>query len=122
VPPSGNVSDEWSVLVLVRSGSDTGHTADEAYNLASTALDQAITAETTAEQALALAMTGGTNGQAGSAYAFQSFPLWHELHQRAGQHRGKQPAQRETLPRPRLAFLATARLRSTDRITRTIST
>jgi hypothetical protein len=55
-PPSGNISDEWSVLVLVREGDAGGHTADEAYALAETALETAIEV-----------------GQGGSNYSFELF-------------------------------------------------
>jgi hypothetical protein len=55
-PPSGNISDEWSVLVLVREGDAGGHTADEAYALAEEALETAIEV-----------------GQTGSQYAFDLF-------------------------------------------------
>lgn len=41
-PPSGNISDEWSTLVLVREGDSGGHTADEAYALAQEALETAV--------------------------------------------------------------------------------
>lgn len=55
-PPDGNLSDEWSVLVLTRDGSSQHHTADEAYALAEEALDTAIEV-----------------GQSGSNYAFDLF-------------------------------------------------
>jgi hypothetical protein len=55
-PPSGNISDEWSVLVLVREGDPGGHTADEAYALAEEALETAVEV-----------------GQQGSQYAFDLY-------------------------------------------------
>jgi hypothetical protein len=55
-PPSGNITDDWSVLVLVREGDAGGHTADEAYVLAQTALDTAIEV-----------------GQGGSNYSFELY-------------------------------------------------
>jgi hypothetical protein len=55
-PPVGNVSEEWSVLVLVRDGSSQNHTANEAYALAETALETAVEV-----------------GQQGSNYSFEIF-------------------------------------------------
>jgi hypothetical protein len=55
-PPSGNISDEWSVLVLVRESGSSGHTADEAYALAETAFETAVEV-----------------GQGGSNYSFELF-------------------------------------------------
>jgi hypothetical protein len=55
-PPSGNISDEWSTLVLVRDGSSGGHTADEAYALAEEALETAVEV-----------------GQQGSNYSYELF-------------------------------------------------
>lgn len=54
-PPDGNISDYWSTLALVRTGS-SGHTADEAYALAEEALETAVEV-----------------GQSGSNYAFNLF-------------------------------------------------
>jgi hypothetical protein len=49
---------KWSSLVVIRQGTETGHTADEAWTLANTANDAAAAATVLANQALAAAWAG----------------------------------------------------------------
>lgn len=49
---------KWSSLVVVRQGTETGHTADEAWNLANTANNAASAAVNTANAALAATVEG----------------------------------------------------------------